>query len=1464
MPLAPFHPAVAAWFERRFGAPTEVQALAWPAIRSGAHTLIAAPTGSGKTLAAFLAALDELARDALAGRLEDATRVVYVSPLRALSNDIKNNLEEPLAGIRAEMAARGLGEIEIRTALRTGDTPASERTAMAKRPPHILVTTPESLYLLLTSESGRAMLRTARTAIVDEIHALAPNRRGAHLALSLARLEALAQAPAAAGAPGTPAGGLTRVGLSATQRPIEEVARWLVGVGADGSAPPCTIVDVGHARRLDLAIELPSSPLEAVMANEVWEEIYDRTAELIREHRTTLVFVNTRRRAERTVRHLADRLGEAAVAAHHGSLSREKRLEAERRLKAGDLRAVVATSSLELGIDVGAVELVVQVGSTRSIAGLLQRVGRSGHHLAGLPKGRVFPTSRDELVEVTALFDAVRRGELDRLHIPEKPLDVLAQQIVAAVAAEEWTEDDLYDLIRRAWPYRDVERAEFDEIVAMLAQGFHTRRGRRSAYLHQDAVNGRLRARRGARMTALTSGGAIPDTADYDVLLEPSATFIGTVNEDFAVESLAGDIFQLGNLSWRILKVEPGRLRVEDARGQPPSIPFWLGEAPARTAELSAAVSRLREEIAARMAAAPSPEEGVEAVVAWLTGEVGLTPPAARQVADYLAAGWAALGLLPSQRTLVAERFFDEAGDMHLVLHSTFGSRINRALGLALRKRFCQSFNFELQAAASDDAVVLSLGPTHSFPLPEVFRFLRSETARDVLTQAMLDSPLFPVRWRWNASRSLALPRFRGGKRVPPRLQRQQAEDLAAVLFPDQLACFENIVGEREVPDHPLVRQTVHDCLEEAMDATGLERLLARVEAGDLAVEARELTEPSPLAHEILNARVYEFLDDAPLEERRTQAVMTRRWLDVDSAAELGTLDAAAIERVRAEAWPEPQDADELHDALVTLGFVREEEGQVGEWGELFAALAAAGRATVAAVGERGGSEVGARLWVAAERLAELLALHPKARLEPELTLPPRLARDVEPDAARVELMRARLGGLGPVTADRLAREIALPRSAAEAALAALEGEGFVLRGRYTPDLPAGEEEWCERRLLARIHRATVERLRREIEPVSAGEFLRFLLAWQRAAPSERAEGGGSLPAVLEQLEGFSAPAGAWEREILPARIAGYDPAWLDALCLSGRWVWGRTAPSPSTGARGGSLRATPMAFLQRGNLPLWGELAPAPPGAGEEERLSSGAGAVLAVLRERGACFFDELARASGLLETQVEAALAELVAAGLLTADAPAGLRALLTPAHKRPRAPYRGAGSPLEAAGRWSVLRTAAGKEEELSPETIEAVARVLLRRYGVVFKRLLDRETLLPPWRDLLRVYRRLEARGELRGGRFVAGPSGEQYALPEAVGKLRALRRAAPTGEMVAVSAADPLNLLGVLTPGGRLPALTGNRLLYRDGVPIAAREAGRTRFLVDLDPAARWRAETALLRRPAHAQPVQEALQRPA
>jgi ATP-dependent Lhr-like helicase len=1440
MTPASFHPAVAAWFENSFAAPTAAQAQAWPAIQAGRHVLIAAPTGSGKTLAAFLAAIDGLVRQGLDGRLKNETQVVYVSPLKALSNDINRNLETPLAGIRAALQARGLPEVEIRTWVRTGDTPPGERDRMRRSPPHIVVTTPESLYILLGSESGRAMLKTTRTVIVDEIHALAPNKRGSHLAISLERLSALC------------GGKLLRIGLSATQKPIDLVAQFLVGVGAASvPAPECTIIDTGHRRARDLAIEVPATPLEAVMSADVWNQVYDRLAELVGEHRTTLIFVNTRRMAERVSRQLSDRLGEEAVTAHHGSLAKELRLDAERRLQTGKLKALVATASLELGIDIGDVDLVCQLASPRSIAAFLQRVGRSGHAVGATPKGRLFPLSRDDLVECAALIDSVNRGELDRLIIPPEPLDVLAQQIVAEVCAEDWNEDELFALARRAWPYRTLKRGDFAALVGMLAEGFTSRRGRRGALIHHDAVNRVLRGRRGARLTALTSGGTIPDNADYQVLLEPESQIIGTVNEDFAVESMAGDIFQLGNASYRILRVERGTVRVEDAHGLSPTIPFWLGEAPGRTDELSGSVSRFRAETAAHLGIGAE-QQGA---LAWLTDEVGLAEPTAHQLVEYLAAARAALGTLPTQDEIVFERFFDEAGGMQLVIHSPYGSRINRAWGLALRKRFCRKFNFELQAAATEDNIVLSLTTAHSFELSEVARYLHSASVREVLVQALLDAPMFITRWRWVAGVSLALPRFRGGKKVPPQLARMAAEDLVATVFPDQVACAENLVGEREVPDHPLVRQTISDCLNEAMDIEGLQRLLAGLESGTISVVGRDLTEPSPLAHEVLSARPYAFLDDAPLEERRTQAVMSRRWLDPETAADLGRLDAEAVRRVRAESWPDPANADELHDALVWLGFLTEAEAQaVPAWGAWLAGLAKQKR--VARL-----QAPAARLWIAAERLPQVEALWPQARLSPAIAAPLAYARqDWSPEAALVELARGRLEGQGPVTQAALAGALGLPEADVGAALAALEAEGFAMRGRFTPG--ASIDEWCERRLLARIHRYTVKRLRAEIEPVAARDFLRFLFDWQRVAPDARMEGPDALGEVVAQLEGFEAPAGAWETEILPARLARYDPSWLDSQCLAGRITWARLRPR-SAGANGerrvAPVRSTPITLLERRHAQLWASLQ----AAADPAPLTAAARAVADVLRDSGASFFEELVDGTRLLRTQVEDALAELVASGLVSSDSFGGLRALLVPAERRQRGAIgRGRRKPtpfgMESAGRWALARrgppplsgpTRNGARAGAGSAAVEHIARTLLSRYGVVFWRLLEREAgWLPPWRELLYVYRRLEARGELRGGRFVAGFAGEQFALPEAVGALREARRKGDTGALISLSGADPLNLAGILTPGPRLAGLTRNRVLYRDGVPVALLEGGAVRFLETLEPASEWEARTLLLR----------------
>jgi len=1427
MSVGAFHPAVQSWFEERFGAATTIQAEAWPVIASGCHTLLAAPTGSGKTLAAFLSAIDRLVKEGLDRGLSDTTRVLYISPLKALSNDVQRNLQEPLNGIRAQLLARGLRDVDMRAWVRTGDTPQSERNRARRKPPHILVTTPESAYILLTSESGRKMLRGVETVIVDEIHALAGNKRGAHLALSLERLEDLVD------------GRLRRVGLSATQNPIEDMARFLVG-GEDQS---CRIIDRGHLRERDLALEIPGSALDAVMANEVWDELYERLECLIRAHSTTLVFVNTRRLAERAARFLAERLGEDKVTSHHGSLAKEHRLDAEQRLKAGTLKCLVATASLELGIDIGDIDLVCQLGSPRSIAAFLQRAGRSGHSIGATPKGRLFPLTRDELLECVALLECARKGELDRVRIPEKPIDVLAQQIVAEVSTGERCEQALFASFRRAWPYRNLEAQEFNDVVHMLAQGFSTRRGRRGAHLHHDAVNGRLRPRRGARLTAITNGGVIPDQFDYEVILSPEGIRIGTLNEDFAFESLPGDIFQLGNSSYRILKVEMGKVHVADAKGQPPNIPFWFGEVPGRTDELSHAVSRLRGDIDRRL------EGGVEATVQWLVRDGRVARAAAEQLANYLATARAALGRVPTQAHVVLERFFDETGDMHLVIHAPFGSRINRAWGLALRKRFCRKFNFELQAAALEDSIILSLSATHSFPLHEVAGYLHSKTVRDVLVQALLAAPMFPTRWRWNATNALAVRRMRNGKRAPPYFQRADAEDLVAVIFPDQLACQENLAGYRDIPDHPLVAQTIADCLHDTMDVDGLTAVLHDLEAGQMTITARDLTAPSPLAQEILNARPYAFLDDAPAEERRALAVQSRSFIEPAEAAELGRLDMAAVDKVCLEAWPDIRSADELHDALVVLGFLSDAEieqadgaGDTGPaWRGLLALLTAEKRATSLC------PPSGTVLWIAAERLQEVRSLFPGAAIDPVISPPSAVKSPGSGGDALRDIIRSRLEGLGPIRADALAQPLGLSAPDVTVALLELEQEGFVVRGRFR-DVSEGSEEWCERRLLARIHRYTVKRLRSRIEAVSVADYMRFLLHWQGL--SERCEGQEATAAVLEQLEGYAIAAGAWESDVLAARVDAYSPNMLDSLCASGRFTWMRLAVATARGEKKNApVRHTPIVLVDRQNIVHWRRLAPIPDVS--TVALSGAAARLRDWMLEAGACFFMDFVQGTGMLRTQVEAALGELVNWGMVTSDNFSGLRALVTPQSRRPRfATRRGrypSASLFDAAGRWSLVTPP--DTAEADARDFEFLARVLLRRYGVVFRKLLERESVLIPWRDLLRVYWRMEARGEIRGGRFVAGVAGEQFALPDAVGTLRKVCRGADDEELIPVSAVDPVNLAGTILPGERITATLNNRILFRNGLPVAVQCGDELRFLSELAPELAWQAKVLLTRK---------------
>jgi ATP-dependent helicase Lhr and Lhr-like helicase len=1353
--LAEFDPLVAEWFSTRFDAPTEPQILGWPEIRSGRDVLISAPTGSGKTLAAFLICLDRLVCAARSGELSNETEVVYVSPLKALSNDVHKNLEVPLAEIAELAARRGVPFSPIRTAVRTGDTPASERLQMGRQRPHILVTTPESLYILLTAEKSRAMLKTTRTVIVDEIHAVADDKRGSHLALSLARLDALAETKP------------QRIGLSATVKPIEQVAEFL--------SPNARIINIGHRREMELAVEVPRDELGPVASNEMWAEIYDRLAALILTHRTTLVFVNTRRLSERVTHALAERLGENMVLPHHGSLSRALRLNAEARLKSGELRAVVATASLELGIDIGSVDLVCQIGSPRSIAVALQRVGRSGHWVGAKPSGRFFATTRDELIECAALVRSIRSGQLDRLEIPKAPLDILAQQIVAETAARDWQEEDLYALVRGTYPYRDLDRPHFDAIIEMLSDGISTQRGRSGAYLHRDQVNGRVRGRRGARLAAITSGGAIPDTANYSVVAEPDGKVVGTVDEDFAVESLAGDVFLLGTSSWRIKRVEPGRVRVDDARGAPPSVPFWNGEAPGRTFELSEAVGNVREEIARRS------DGAIDLALRFLIEDCGLDEGGAKQAVAYVLAGVASLNALPTQKTVVAERFFDEGGGMQLVIHAPFGSRINRAWGLALRKRFCRSFNFELQAAATDNGINISLTEQHAFPLELVFEFLKPQTVGHVLTQAMLDAPMFTARWRWNASRALAIPRFRGGRRVPPPIQRMRAEDLLASVFPDQVACAENLTGEIRIPDHPLVEETIDNCLHEAMDLDGLTRLLEDMELGAIRKVAIDNAEPSPFSHEILNANPYAYLDDAPLEERRARAVQLRRTLRTDLSGGAGILDAAAIATVAVESWPDVRDADELHDALLSLIVLP----PVEEWLELFMQLGVTGRASVVerAWGPTGNSQPAKRFWVATERL--------------------HITNDV------VQTVRGWMESLGPVTAASLAGTLAFPLDEIESALFKLESEGQVMRGRFNPDLQEGETEWCNRRVLARIHRLTLGQLRREIEPVTAAQFQRFLFQWQHLNPLSRLHGLDGALQIVKQLQGYEISAAAWEAEVLSRRVVRYEPEFLDQLCLSGEVMWARLSPHPAFEAaeprRVRPTRTAPIAIFLRENTDWLSEPDP----DSKRPMLSHPAREVLAQIEQRGASFFADLVRSTGRLASEVEDGLWELVAAGLATADGFENLRSLVDP--KRRRGEGRGRlARPRHAAGRWALVRHA-GNAVSNEARAV-AFADQLLARWGVLFRDLLARESLAPPWRDLLPVLRRKEAQGEIRGGRFVSGFSGEQFARPEALDLLRAIRRSsqkpdAEPDDRFEVANSDPLNLAGIILPGPRVSTL---------------------------------------------------------
>ena len=1467
MALDLFHPVIQQWFRSRFAGPTEPQRLGWPDLAAGRDVLIAAPTGSGKTLTAFLASIDRLLRLSESGTLENEIRVVYVSPLRALSNDMHRNLEVPLAEILAVAEERGLNLAPIRTGLRTGDTSAAQRAAILKRPPHILVTTPESLYLMLTSPKAREKLRTVETVIVDEIHALVRDKRGSHLALTLERLAALCPQR------------LQRIGLSATQRPITDIARFLVGAG-QGSAKPDVeqlpaIIDVGHQRELDLGIEVPPSDLGAVCMHEQWSEINERIVELINSHRATLIFVNTRRLAERLTHQLSELLGPDAISSHHGSLAADLRLDTERRLKSGELKAVVATASLEMGLDIGYIDLVIQIGSSRNIATFLQRVGRSGHALGLIPKGRLFALTRDELIECMALMRAIRHGHLDIVPIPVAPLDVLAQQIVAEVATRECGSDELFDLCRRSAPYRNLPRTEFDRIIQLLSEGITHSAGRSRVYLHHDQVGRRLRARPGARIAATSNAGAIPEVFAIRVVTEEDHTVVGSVDEDFGTESQSGDIFLLGNTSWRIRYLRGGDLFVTDAGGAPPTIPFWRGEAPGRTFELSDEVSRLREDLEQRLT-------DPEAAEVWLMTETNAGQFAAHQIVEYVRAQKAAIGFLPSQHRVVFERFFDESGGMQMVIHAPFGTRITRAWGLAMRKRFCRSFDFELQASADDDGIVLSLGPQHSFPLESMFGLLTPRNVQEMFEQAVLAVPIFQNRWRWNATRALQVLRARHGKKVPPALQRFRSEDLLTAVFPKLTGCQENVVGDIELPDHPLVKQTMDDCLFEAHDIEALKEVLRKVEQGEIEFIARDTREPSPFSYELLNSNPYAFLDGGEVAERRARAVATRRSLSVESVEDLGRLDPEAIRQVVAEAQPLIRNADELHDALLSRGMIPVAEAFV--WESHFNELVAAGRAAEIGVVDANKKIVAA--WAATERIPLVLAVFPEATVTPAVIVPPEIRKDWESTDARVAMLRGLMEVCGPVTAVTAAERLAITEGQADAALEALEGEGVVLRGRFSPECyvddvqsdsvskseNARPVEWCHRRLLARIHRLTLDGLRKQIEPVTVDVYIRFLARLHGLMEGSRRAGTNGIYEAVSQLQGLDIPAVAWERDILPARIENYRPDLLDELCLTGEVGWGRLYPPPRNPDKSRPMasltRVAPISLFLRVDNPWLTAFSPIPDGEG----LSSPAQHVLEVLNDRGATFTADLLAATQMLPSQMDDVLGELVTRGWITADGFAGLRTLISQKSHGGRAASHHRSerrrTTMTALGRWSLrvpmnesvsqsesvsrsdgaeksaqsngqltlpLSEARSSTEISSPVRTASIAEdwawQLIRRWGIIFRDLIMREEGAPSWFELLQVLRRLEARGEIRGGRFIVGVGGEQFALADTIQQLRRLRDEVPQQEILVISAADPLNLVGIITRHDRVPRTASNHVAYLNGVPIATVQGGEMFWL---------------------------------
>jgi ATP-dependent Lhr-like helicase len=1411
--LDDFHPAVRTWFERRFGAPSRAQELGWPVIGAangapGFDVLLCAPTGSGKTLAAFMWAINGLVLDAACDSLQDEVSVLYVSPLKALANDIRLNLEEPLHGVRDAGAETGIDLSRIRAGLRTGDTSASERTAMLKRPPHILVTTPESLFILLTSPKFREKLAAVRHVIVDELHALAGNKRGAHLAITLERLERFVMSRGQSRP--------NRIGLSATLNPIEKLAGFLAGyeVTRDNLRSPRSVKIVradDRARTMDLQVIAPGPELGPLATHPHWEAMYDDVAKLIAEHRTTLVFTLSRRHAERVALNLQKKLGADSVMAHHGSLARAERLLAEQRLKRGELKAIVATASLELGIDVGAVDLVCQLDTPKSISAAIQRIGRSGHSLGATPKGRFFALTTDDLLECGAAVRAIRRGHLDEVEIPMGCVDIAAQQIVAIAAEEgEISETELLRILRSAYNFGDLDAPRLRHLLDQLSAELPERIMGAAPKIFFDRVNARVRPRRSARLSAITSGGTIPEAGNYDVVIESEGRKVGDVEEDFAQESSRGDVFSLGSMPWQIQRISRGRLMVEPAPGMAPTLPFWITEAGGRSPALSSEISDLRREIWNRVERNESPVE-------WLMAECAMSERAATQAADYVRRGVEALGTIPDEKTVVVERFFDGLGGTQVVIHTPFGIRLNRGLGLALRKRLCQSFDFEIQAQAIDDGVLLALNSRHSFPLETLFSMLKARNARDVLVQALLAAPMFEVRFRHVATRALAVMRSSRGKRVPAWIQRLRSQELLSAIFPGQQACIENKPVAIELPDHFVIDETIRECLEESTDLPRTVKILEGIESGTIRVVGVDGIAPSVFAHRLLLAWDYSFLDDGERANRRSRTVTMNRGMaedvfrkeDLSDLLSMEAVDTVVAEVTGRAVGRRPRSRDELYDLIRTHGSLTQSEieDRLGEGARaMLSELDAEGRIS--------------RITLSNELMEKIVAVEDKAIFDAAYS------GIGDRDAARLELVRRAFKTSGPTTASEIAARVHFSQSEIDQSLAALEANGAIFQGHFTR---ADITQWCDRYNLERIHRMTLARVRAEIEPCADHEYAAFRLRWMHIGGAELPADQTGVATVLDQLSGIAATPEIWEHAILPARISGYRPEMLDLVCMSGQMQWVAVAGESTDVTR---APATPsrVTFIPR-KAALFVPREESTPEDPKEL-------AVLQALGAAGAQYLDEVAERANLSERDALSALWRLAAPGRVGNDNFAPLRMF---------AEDRGAERALESvtrrnstrhdaavrarlksslAGRWSLIR--AVEPAPVGSDETRDLALKLLERHGILSREMLAIESTHISWSEISFALRRLEYAGTIRRGWFVRSLSAEQFALPEAVEMLRASRNLIPAREKpVALSAIDPANPYGTMLPGCGVAREAGNIVVLRAGRVVAGLQ-GRT------------------------------------